>query len=336
VHYLVTGHTGFKGAWLTALLVARGHDVSGISLNPEPQSIFENSKLSDLLLHDFRLDIRNSQELENAFEVIDPDVVIHLAAQSQVIKSYEFPVETFETNVNGTLNVLKGISKIRSLKAALIVTTDKVYKNLGTLHRYMESDPLGGSDPYSSSKAMADILTQSWQNSFQTVPIGIARAGNVIGGGDHSPNRLIPNLMEKLIRGENPIIRNPASVRPWQHVLDCLNGYLFLAEHLIVGKENSVWNFGPSEEVCRTVEDVTNLVISLVAPEMNWIQSSEYSPPEEKMLLIDSSKARNELFWMEKYDFETSVRKSVDWYSRSSEKNLTEFIFDEVRDFLQI
>ena len=336
MHYLVTGHTGFKGAWLTALLVARGHDVSGISLNPEPQSIFENTKLSDLLIHDFRIDIRNSQELENALEVIEPEVVIHLAAQSQVIKSYDFPVETFETNVSGTLNVLNGMSKIKSLKAVLIVTTDKVYKNLGTLHRYVETDPLGGSDPYSASKAMADLLTQSWQKSFQTVPIGIARAGNVIGGGDHSPNRLIPNLMEKLTRGENPIIRNPSSIRPWQHVLDCLNGYLFLVEHLLERNENIVFNFGPSEEVCRTVEDVTNLVISFVAPEMNWIQNSEYFPPEEKMLLIDSTNARNELKWAEKYDFETSVRKSVEWYTRSDEKSLTEWMLEDVRTFLQV
>ena len=178
MHYLVTGHTGFKGAWLTALLIARGHSVSGISLNPEPGSIFEKSHLLDFLSHDFRMDIRNAGEMENAFKDIEPDVVIHMAAQSQVIKSYEFPVETFETNVTGTLNVLNGISSIPNLKAALIVTTDKVYENIGTLHRYRENDALGGSDPYSASKAMADLLTQSWQKSFETIPIGIARAGN--------------------------------------------------------------------------------------------------------------------------------------------------------------
>ena len=136
--------------------------------------------------------------------------------------------------------------------------------------------------------------------------------------------------------GENPVIRNPASIRPWQHVLDCLNGYLFIVEQLLNSNENSVWNIGPSEEVCRTVEDVTNLVISKVAPEKNWIQSSEHFPLEEKMLLIDSSKARNELLWSEKYDFETSVNKSVEWYSRSSEIGLTEYIFDEVKTFLEI
>ena len=336
MHYLVTGHTGFKGAWLTALLIARGHSVSGISLNPEPGSIFEKSHLLDFLAHDFRMDIRNAGEMENAFKDIEPDVVIHMAAQSQVIKSYEFPVETFETNVTGTLNVLNGINSIPNLKAALIVTTDKVYKNIGTLHRYHENDALGGSDPYSASKAMADLLTQSWQKSFETIPIGIARAGNVIGGGDHSPNRLIPNLMEKLMVGESPVIRNPASIRPWQHVLDCLNGYLFIVEHLLGRNENSVWNIGPSEEVCRNVEDVTNLVISKVAPEKKWIQSSEHFPLEEKMLLIDSSKARNELLWSEKYDFETSVNKSVEWYSRSCEVGITEYIFDEVRTFLEI
>jgi CDP-glucose 4,6-dehydratase len=155
VHYLVTGHTGFKGAWLTALLVARGHVVSGISLDPDPKSLFLKGNLSDLLLHDFRLDIRNSLELEKAFKVIEPDVIIHMAAQSQVIESYNSPVATFETNVNGTLNVLNGINKIKSLKSVLIITTDKVYRNQGNLHRYVETDPLGGSDPYSSSKAMA-------------------------------------------------------------------------------------------------------------------------------------------------------------------------------------
>ena len=336
MHYLVTGHTGFKGAWLTALLIARGHTVSGLSLNPEPGSIFEKSQLSDFFSHDFRIDIRNAAKMEEAFKVIAPDVIIHMAAQSQVIKSYEIPVNTFETNVTGTLNVLNGISSIPTLKAALIVTTDKVYKNAGTLHRYQENDALGGSDPYSASKAMADLLTQSWQKSFETIPTGIARAGNVIGGGDHSPNRLIPNLMEKLMMGENPVIRNPASIRPWQHVLDCLNGYLFIVEHLLDSNQNSVWNIGPSEDVCRTVEEVTNLVISKVAPEKKWIQSSEHFPPEEKMLLIDSSKARNELFWSEKYDFETSVNKSVEWYSRRSKLGLTEYIFHEVKTFLEI
>ncbi len=333
MHYLVTGHTGFKGAWLTALLVARGHVVSGISLDPDPKSLFLKGNLSDLLLHDFRLDIRNSLELDNAFKVIEPDVIIHMAAQSQVIESYNSPVETFETNVNGTLNVLNGINKIKSLKSVLIITTDKVYRNQGNLHRYVETDPLGGSDPYSSSKAMADLLTQSWQKSFQTVPIGIARAGNVIGGGDHSPNRLIPNLMEKIINGEKPIIRNPGSIRPWQHVLDCLNGYLYLVDHLTTKKENGVWNFGPSEEVCRTVEDVANLVIESTSPELSWVQSVEDSPHEEKMLLIDSAKARKELSWAEKYNFETSVRKCVQWYMENNSKTVAEQVIEEVDFF---
>ncbi len=336
MHFLVTGHTGFKGSWLIAMLHALGHEVSGIALEPHPQSLFVKSSLDKFLKNDCRIDVRNRVALIDAMRSINPDVVIHMAAQSQVLESYVSPVETYEVNVTGTLNTLLSLKEVTNLKATLIVTTDKVYKNVGTLQPYREEDQLGGEDPYSASKAMADILTQSWAKSSSSGPIGIARAGNVIGGGDISPNRIIPNLMESLIRGENPIIRNPKSIRPWQHVLDCLNGYLRLVDNLAQNQESGVWNFGPDKDICRSVEELSNLVISLVNPSKRWELSTASSAHEEDFLLVDSSKAREQLNWKEKYSFESSVFRTVNWYKKSETKNDEVNTFEEIEHFLAI
>jgi CDP-glucose 4,6-dehydratase len=336
VHFLVTGHTGFKGSWLIAMLHALGHEVSGIALEPDRNSLFNRASLGKFLKHDFRIDIRNRADLVDAVRIINPDVLIHMAAQSQVLESYISPIETYEVNVTGTLNTLAAAVELTNLKATLIVTTDKVYKNVGTLKSYTEEDQLGGDDPYSASKAMADILTQSWSKSSGKGPIGIARAGNVIGGGDHSRNRIIPNLMESLLRGENPILRNPKSIRPWQNVLDCLNGYLKLVDELIQNKESSVFNFGPDLDICRSVEELTNLVISITNPSKHWELSDLTYAREEDFLLIDSSKARRLLNWKEKYSFESSVIRTVNWYKESDSNNNEMITFNEVEYFLAV
>jgi CDP-glucose 4,6-dehydratase len=233
MHYLISGHTGFKGAWLVMLLKSRGHEVSGFSLDPLKGSLFAEAKVAKLLLGDYRQDIRDFNGTLKVFKQTQPDVFIHMAAQPLVLESYKHPVDTFEINVNGTLNVLRAAQEVKSLKGQLIITTDKVYKNEGLKKAFKESDALGGDDPYSASKAMADILTQSWMNSFPKIPTAIGRAGNVIGGGDASPDRLIPDIIKNLKVGQAPQIRHPEYVRPWQHVLDCLNGYLFVIEHLL-------------------------------------------------------------------------------------------------------
>jgi CDP-glucose 4,6-dehydratase len=333
VHFLITGHTGFKGSWLIALLAERGHLVSGIGLNPLDKSIFHNSKLKELLQFDFRIDIRNVSQVEEAISIAQPDVVIHLAAQSEVLESYLIPVETFETNVVGTLNVLNCIQKVDSIKAAVIVTTDKVYKNLDSFHSYTEEDPLGGTDPYSASKSMADLLTQSWFSLYPDKPIGIARAGNVIGGGDCLPNRIIPHLINCIQSNQVPDLRNPNSIRPWQHVLDCLNGYLKLVDRLLLDQKSSIWNFGPSEGVVRTVRELAEEVLRVANTNTKWRLAEVVTSREQNLLLIDSKKARRELLWSEKFSFEESVQKTVEWYLNLESESIDQRMANQVRAF---
>jgi CDP-glucose 4,6-dehydratase len=314
MHFLVTGHTGFKGSYLLKLLLKRGHKVSGFSLDPEKDSIFALGDLESQLEFDFRGDIREFDTLKNAVEVSSPDFIIHLAAQSLVMKSYRYPLETFEVNVNGTLNVLAAAEVAKNLKGVLIVTTDKVYKNQLKVDGYVESDPLGGTDPYSASKAMADIATQSWVHSYKTVPICIARAGNVIGGGDVSEGRLIPDVIAGLILKEAPCLRNPHAVRPWQYVLDCLNGYLTLVDQMLSRDVDISWNFGPKPSEFKTVQKVVEEIFKNWDSPQNWIQSNTESFPEASYLTLDSTKARKHLNWTDRLSFEEGVEWTVNWH----------------------
>jgi CDP-glucose 4,6-dehydratase len=204
----------------------QGHTVSGISLDPDSKSVYVDARLSSIFSNDLRVDIRNRDSLRRAVEKISPDVIIHLAAQPLVLYSYLHPQETFDTNVMGTINLLETTRTLKDLRAVLIVTTDKVYRNRNHLRGYVEADELGGIDPYSASKAAADIAAQSWIESCAEIPITIARAGNVIGGGDWASDRIIPDLVRAYSANRKPVIRFPHAIRPWQHVLDCLNGYL--------------------------------------------------------------------------------------------------------------
>ena len=316
MHFLITGHTGFKGTWLSLLLQERGHVVSGISLEAEPNTLFEMTKSGNTLRNNCYHDIRNLEGLTKKFREIQPDIVIHLAAQSLVRESYKDPITTFNTNVLGTINVLRASQSLNGLQAQLIVTTDKVYKNVAKSSGYTESEPLGGEDPYSASKAMADLATQSWVASFDNAPTAIARAGNVIGGGDVSEDRLIPDLVKSYSTGFTPILRAPMSVRPWQHVLDCLNGYLILVDELLSGKGQGAWNFGPSETDVRTVSDVTDFAGKVWGVQDKWQQDPSLHPHEASLLLLNSNKARTELGWEDKLSFEESVSWTVNWYKR--------------------
>ena len=314
MHYLITGHTGFKGSWLSLMLAQRGHSVSGISLQPDVGSIFERAELSKLINNDIRCDIRESTKLTSYFRELRPDVVIHLAAQALVRESYNNPVKTFETNVMGTLNVIKASQQVNTIQAQLIVTTDKVYKNIGKTLGYIETDALGGQDPYSASKAMADIATQSWLASFANPPSAIARAGNVIGGGDICEDRLIPDLINSYTSGITPKLRFPNSVRPWQHVLDCLNGYLRLVDAIIENKVGGAWNFGPDGNQSNTVADVANIAGAVWGPQKSWESDLGNHPHEAALLMLNSDKARTELGWCDKLSFEESVKWTIDWY----------------------
>ena len=334
MHFLITGHTGFKGAWLSLILRQQGHLVSGISLKPEAGSLFEQAEIGKFLENDILCDIRESAKLSGHFKEVNPDVVIHLAAQALVRESYKNPTDTFETNVIGTINVLKASQQISALKAQLIITTDKVYKNISKTAGYLETDALGGQDPYSASKAMADIAAQSWISSFKNPPTAVARAGNVIGGGDVCADRLIPDLISSYSSGVVPKLRAPNSVRPWQHVLDCLNGYLMLVDAVIQKNADGAWNFGPDEKQSKTVADVANIAGAMWGVEKSWENDLGNHPHEAAMLMLNSNKARADLGWSDKLSFEESVKWTINWYKNVNEgSNPLEETLKNIREF---
>jgi CDP-glucose 4,6-dehydratase len=295
--------------------------VSGFSDTNDQKSVYSIARVGDFLEQDLRGDIRDFASVQNAYSEVGPDFVIHLAAQSLVRQSYLDPVSTMEVNVNGTLNVLRASQVSKHLMGQLIITTDKVYKNTGKTQGYQEGDALGGHDPYSSSKAMADILTQSWVESFDTPPTAIARAGNVIGGGDVCADRLIPDLISSYSSGLTPKLRAPNSVRPWQHVLDCLNGYLTLVDALIDKNAHGAWNFGPDEKQSKTVAQVADIAGGAWGAQKSWENDLGNHPHEASLLMLNSSEARTELGWSDKLSFEESVKWTIDWYKNVYDGN---------------
>ena len=334
MHYLVTGHTGFKGSWLSLMLQMQGHEVSGISLNPPAKSLFVEAGLEGTFKHDFRVDIRNKKELSDAVLKINPEIIIHLAAQPLVRESYKFPVETFETNVIGTLNVLEATKQLQNLKSALIITTDKVYKNHNHLRGYVETDELGGDDPYSASKAAADIATQSWIKSFAKVPMAVARAGNVIGGGDWATDRIIPDLVNAYSNNELPTLRYPDAIRPWQHVLDCLNGYLKLIDYMLATGKGGEWNFGPDLTNKYSVAYLTQTVATYWGHvENSWTNDESEQPHEAGYLLLDSAKARAALGWRDKLNFLMTIKWTIDSYKNLSNSNARQTLKNQIQDF---
>ena len=327
MRFLVTGHTGFKGAWLTLMLLERGHEVSGIALAPEPDALFARAGLSDVLERDVRRDIRDFEGLRADVASIAPDVVVHMAAQPLVRASYALPRETIETNVVGTMNVLESVRALECVQAQVIVTTDKVYRNVGQSAGYVESDALGGHDPYSASKAAADLITQSWVSSFDLPPTAIVRAGNVIGGGDVSSDRLLPDLMRAFASGTAAVIRYPDAIRPWQHVLDCLSGYLSVVDALLAGSGQGEWNFGPGEQGFVTVGEVADLAVDAweaatppeSAPSARWEYSGDEHPHEASILALDASKATSHLAWRNVLDVKEAIEWTVNWQLRAHE-----------------
>jgi CDP-glucose 4,6-dehydratase len=339
MHYLVTGHTGFKGSWLSLMLQMQGHTVSGISLDPLEKSLFTQAGLGDVFENDLRIDIRNSRELKQAVQKIQPEVIVHLAAQSLVRESYKDPLGTFETNVLGTLNLLEATKGLHSLMATLIITTDKVYKNHNHLRGYLETDELGGDDPYSASKAAADIATQSWIKSFATTPVAIARAGNVIGGGDWASDRIIPDLVNAYSTSQLPTLRYPGAIRPWQHVLDCLNGYQELVNKMLSDGTSGPWNFGPSfDEKHSVVELVEAFAKSwgIKGDQEAWKMEQMEQPHEAGYLVLDSSKARDILGWRDKLSYELAVGMTVRWFKEVETRNPRDVTTKQIMDFLEL
>jgi CDP-glucose 4,6-dehydratase len=316
---LVTGHSGFKGAWLATWLNRMGAQVYGISLAPETQpNLYETANIARITDSAF-CDIRNAAEIAACVARIEPDVVFHLAAQALVLRSYEQPVETFQTNVMGAANVLKAIRDISRTRVAIIVTTDKVYENLELSVPFREEDKLGGHDPYSASKAATEILVASFRNSFFAgkAAISTMRAGNVIGGGDWSENRLIPDAVKAWTAGEALVVRNPASVRPWQHVLEPLAGYLILAE---MTWDNpalaAAYNIGPDPDDVATVEAVIAMAQSSFGKGEFMFSGGEPKKQEAVHLALDNSKARRELNVSPRWKLVTAVHRTMAWHRR--------------------
>jgi CDP-glucose 4,6-dehydratase len=336
--YFVTGHTGFKGAWLTILLRELGHEVHGYSLDPIRGSLFEKANLGVLCASDIRADIRDNAKLSEELSRVSPDVIVHLAAQPLVRYGYEHPEETYTTNIDGTLNVLSAAKHLEGLLALLVITTDKVYKNTSKGSGYVETDPLGGLDPYSASKAAADILTQSWSHTYPESPVVIARAGNVIGGGDVSRDRLLPDVVKAFSELRTAEIRNPSAVRPWQHVLDCLNGYLRLIDHVIGSGVRGAWNFGPGDDSCKPVGQVVDLAKEIWGSSANWQHApQENAPHEDNFLFLDSSKSVNEMDWKNLLSLREAVSETIDWEKKALQgENILDISRKSVQSFLKL
>lgn len=332
MHYFITGHTGFKGSWLSLMLKELGHEVSGLSLDPAAGGLFERANIESLMKHHHISDIRNFPALLEAVREAEPDFLIHMAAQPLVLRSYEDPIETYTTNVDGTRNVLEVLNAVEKAPVTLIVTTDKVYRDDGK-GSYTELDSLGGHDPYSASKAMADIMTQSWASTNPHLNLHIARAGNVIGAFDVSENRLLPDAITAIKNNQPLDTRNPQAVRPWQHVLDCLAGYLEFVQQ-VRGKSGLplALNFGPDEASVKTVSSVISLVKSRY-PQLSVTESKPSGALKETQLLtLDSSLARNALGWSNHLDFEEAVLLSLEELGGSDARAIA---VNQIRDFIR-
>ena len=319
---LITGNTGFKGSWLSLWLENLGATVVGYSIDvPTTPSHFE---LLNLKYKTITGDILDFNRLDSIIKEYRPQIIFHLAAQPLVLPSYSDPLNTFQTNVMGTAKLLEAVRKNTCVNAVINVTTDKVYENNETGKPYAEIEPLNGYDPYSASKAASEIVTSSYRNSFfnldtygtthQTL-IASARSGNVIGGGDWAKDRLIPDIVAACANGKTAVIRNPASSRPWQHVLEPLSGYLQLGSQLLKGNKQfaEAWNFGPSIDKEISVQEVL-LESQKVWPTLSFIQDSEKKPHEASRLQLDSSKALLQLNWKNTWDYPVSVVKTIEWY----------------------
>lgn len=312
VKFLVTGNTGFKGAWLSLILKQSGHEVYGVALPPEEQSLFNLASITSDVDKQYFLDIKKQDQLKNIMRKVKPEVVIHFAAQPIVRESYRDPRRTIETNVMGTFNLLEALNLSENLKSTLIITSDKVYKNVEQLVGYYENDALGGYDPYSTSKAMADLLTQSWSNSYPGTPIQIIRAGNVIGGGDFGIDRLIPDIVKSIKSAHGVNIRFPQSVRPWQHVFDCLSGYLKILDYSLNAKQSDIWNIGPASDSVKSVSDILDEMSKYLKFRVNFEQDK--SLHEAGLLILNSRKAEKELNWTNNIQFEKSIEITARWY----------------------
>ena len=316
---LVTGHTGFKGAWLCIWLRELGALVSGFSLKPTTSpALYDLAKLGETITSHMG-DIRSEAAIRQVIRTAEPEILIHMAAQPLVRASYADPVTTYATNVMGTVHVLEAAREVESVKVVINVTSDKCYENREWDWAYRESDAMGGYDPYSSSKGCAELVTSAYRRSFLTdtgIALASARSGNVIGGGDWSAGRIVPDLLRAVETGESIDIRNPEAVRPWQHVLEPLAGYLILAQKLLEDESRyaDAWNFGPSENSAIPVRELARRLFNLLESEAGWKDSSQASPYESQLLRLDVSKAKQGLGWEPLWSIDDTLEKVAEWH----------------------
>ncbi len=317
---LVTGHTGFKGAWLSLWLQRMGAQVSGLALEPSTSPALAGLLKIDELIDSTIGDVRDQTTVAKLVGRIQPDVILHLAAQVLVRQSYEDPMYTFDTNIMGTANILNAARSIEGLQAIAIITSDKCYENQEWHWAYRESEPMGGHDPYSASKGCAELITSSMRRSFfggsDTAWVGSARAGNVIGGGDWSPDRLIPDIIKAFTAGEEVVIRMPEAVRPWQHVLEPVSGYMVLAERLATGTggEAQGWNFAPYETDVKPVRWIVEEMVARWGDAARFRIERDDGPHEATLLTLDCSKARAELGWQPRLRLDQAIEWVIDWH----------------------
>lgn len=342
---LVTGHTGFKGSWLSIWLNLLGAEVIGLSLNPPTKkNLYDKAKVSTKVLS-LRGDIRDYKAVSRIIKKHKPDIIFHLAAQALVLDSYKIPLETYQTNVLGSLNILEATRQNIDKKCSIImVTTDKCYKNDEKGQSFKETSELGGKDIYSSSKASTEIMIQSYRESFlppkkykkHKISIASVRGGNVIGGGDWSKDRLIPDIIKSLSMNKRLNIRNPKAVRPWQHVFDLLNGYIILSEKLYKygGSYSEAWNFGPKSRECKNVEWVAKELLKIWKSE-KIIFTNKVDLLEANLLFLNSSKSRKRLKWKPKYNLKNALTMIVEWHKHEiNKKDMLKYSIHQLKEFI--
>ena len=339
---LITGHTGFKGSWLSLWLQALGARVTGYALPlPTAPNLFTIADVQRDMTH-VEADVRDLESLQQAFSNARPEIVVHMAAQPLVRYSYQKPVETYAVNVMGTVHLLEAVRGCPGVKAVVVVTTDKCYENREWIWGYRETDPMGGYDPYSNSKGCAELVSAAYRSSFfgaadhpqHGVALATARAGNVIGGGDWAQDRLVPDVLAAFEQGRCVQIRNPQAVRPWQHVLEPLRGYLTLAQHLFEQGSDFAegWNFGPTQEDAQPVEWIVDRMAAMWGPGAQWESSKGPHPHEAQYLKLDISKARSRLAWQPSLNLEEALKLVIDWArQRQTRGDMRQATLDQIR-----
>jgi CDP-glucose 4,6-dehydratase len=337
----LTGHTGFKGSWTSLWLSHLGADVKGYSLQPPTNpNLFEVASVNEVIESDIN-DIRDFESLRNSIVEFSPDIIFHMAAQPLVRASYKFPLETYETNIMGTANLLHAAHEAHSCRAIINITTDKCYENKEIDIAYKETDPMGGYDPYSSSKGCAELVSSAYRESFfneKKIGLATVRAGNVIGGGDWAEDRLIPDILRAFEHDKSVIIRNPNATRPWQHVLEPISGYILLAENLFTNPKafSESWNFGPNLDDVKPVSSILELMTKLW-PGSKWQLDESVNPHEAQLLKLDISKVKEKLNWSPVWNLEKSLEKIVLWHKAcaSDTVDMQKYCITDIKQYIK-